>query len=385
MKRENLKFDSIIIFIIFFLQTMSFVMTLNLNNIKYISIFMLNGLVVINCLKRGIKRREFILCLILFITLFTTCAFQNTSFSGKISSIVFYITFLIWTLLSYKVINKKKHILCIIIGIATAVILGLLLTFNEVVVQLASIYNSRNRLWGGFTHPNNLGGITSCVIIGLYAYKFIGGIKEKNKKYYYLFIFIFIFILYATKSRTSWIVTIVAIIVMNIKFIECKQKSVRIMLYILLAIGSIYIGYFFLMEYALQDGAFIGRLEIFNTMEISLKTFFTGNGMVNASDLDRTNTNGGAMEIAWVMLFYKNGVIGVVAFITVILVLLRRIRKINSINQVWAFRGILVAFMVGTLGEAYMVNITNVPSMFNWIILCVLSSRTLNTNKNIKN
>ena len=260
-------------------------------------------------------------------------------------------------------------------GITCAVILGLCLTLNEVLAQLASIYNSRSRLWGGFTHPNNLGGIISCAIIGLYTYKFIGGIKSKNKKYYHLILTILIFLIYATKSRTSWIVTIVAIAVMNIKIISTKEKSVRILLYTLLTMGALYIGYFFLTQYALQDGAFTGRLAIFSTMEVTPKTFLVGNGMVNASSLDRTNTNGGAMEIAWIMLFYKNGIIGVLSFITVILILIRKIKKVKNINQLWAFRGILISFMIGTVGEAYMVNITNVPAMFNWIMLCVLSSQ----------
>lgn len=377
MKKEDLKVDSIIIFLIFFLQTMSFVMTLNLNNIKYISIFILNGLVMCHCMKKGIKRHEFIAYLVLFIILLVSCSFQNTSISGKVSSIVFYITFLIWTLLSYKIIYKRRHILYIVYGITVAIVLGLVLTFNEVLVQLASIYNTRSRLWGGFTHPNNLGGIISCAIIGLYTYKFIGNIKDKNKKYYYSMLIILIFLLYATKSRTSWIVTIVAIVVMNIKKINTMDKSTRFVLKILLIAGGIYISYFFFTEYALQDGAFNGRLKIFDTMEVTPRTFIVGNGMVNAAQLDRSNTNGGAMEIAWVMLFYKNGIIGVISFIATIAILLLRIRRVKNINQVWAFRGILIAFMVGTIGEAYMVNITNVPSMFNWIILSVLSSNKL--------
>lgn len=374
MRIKSFKIDSIIIFLIFFLQTMSFVMTLNLNSIKYISIFILNGLVIIKCLKNGIKKNEFRIYITLFIILLISCSFQNTSFSGKLTSITFYVTFLIWTLLSYKVINERRHILCIVSGIVVAIILGLGLTFNQVILQLSSIYNPRSRLWGGFTHPNHLGGIISSAIIGLYAYKFIGGVKEKNKKYYYFTLLLLVFLLYCTKSRTSWIVTIVAIIVMNIKSIATKKKAIRIILYILLIIISFFIAYFFLTEYALQDGAFIGRLSIFSTMNVTLKTFFIGNGMVNSSSLDRVNTNGGAMEMAWVMLFYKNGIIGVLSFIIIILILLDRLKIVKNINQVWAFRGILIAFMIGTLGEAYMVNITNIPSLFNWVILCVLSS-----------
>ena len=109
MNKKGIKIDAVIIFIIFFLQTMSFVMTLNLNSLKYISIFLLNGLVIFNCIKKGVRRNEFISYLILFIILLLSCAFQSTSISGKITSIVFYVTFLIWTLLSYKIINKRRH------------------------------------------------------------------------------------------------------------------------------------------------------------------------------------------------------------------------------------------------------------------------------------
>lgn len=381
MNKKGFKIDSITIFLIFFLQTMSFVMTLNLNVLKYISIFMLNGLVIFHCIKKGIKRNEFIAYLILFIILLVSCSFQNTSFLGKISSIVFYITFLIWTLLSYKVIYKRSYILCIVYGITAAVILGLALTFNDVLAQLSSIYNSRSRLWGGFTHPNHLGGIISSAVIGLYTYKFTGGIKSKNKKNYYLLLFILVFLLYATKSRTSWIVTIVSISIMNIKNINKMEKSTRFILKILLIVGGIYIGYFFYTEYAMQDSAFAGRLKIFDTMEVTPRTFIVGNGMVNASQLDRSNTNGGAMEIAWSMLFYKNGMIGVICFLFIIGILINRSNKVVDVNQKWAFRGVLIGFLVGTLGEAYMVNITNVPALFNWVILSVLSSKNYNMTK----
>lgn len=328
------------------------------------------------------QKNELLIFLILLILLTGSCAFQNTSISGKITSITFYITFLIWTLLSYKFINKRVHILYISCGILFGVVIGLVLTFNEVISQLASIYNTRSRLWGGFTHPNHLGGIISSSIIGLYVYNFIIKIEKRRNKFLYRIVLLtLIVLLYATKSRTSWIVTIVAIVIMNLRYISTKPKVFRIIMYVLLVIGSIYIGYFFITEYALQQDAFTGRLLIFETMEVTPDTFLVGNGMVNAANLDRTNANGGAMEMAWVMLFYKNGLIGVISFISIILVLIKRLKRVENLSQLWAFRGVLTAFMIGTIGEAYMVNITNVPSMFNWVMLSVLSSNQFKINK----
>lgn len=372
MKKSTLK--NIIIFLIFFFQTMSFVMTLNLNSIKYVSMIMLNGLIIIFCMQNLIKKNELLSFFILLILLTISCVFQSTSFYGKITSITFYFTLLMWTLMSYKVINNKAHIIYISCGILFGVIIGLGLTFNEVIVQLASIYNSRSRLWGGFTHPNHLGGIISSSLIGLYVYNFINKIEKRYKILYVITISILIVLLYATKSRTSWIVTIVAIVVMNMKYIATKPKIVKLFTYSLIIVGGLYISYFFITEYALQEDAFLGRLRIFETMNVTPSTFLVGNGMVGASSLDRTNTNGGAMEIAWVMLFYKNGIIGVISFISIILILVKRLSKVTNINQIWAFRGILTAFMIGTLGEAYLVNITNVPALFNWVMLSVLSS-----------
>ena len=145
MIKKNLKLELVVIWLIFFLQTMSFLMTLNLNFLKYISIFILNGLVILKCIKNGINEKDLVIFLILFIILLLSCAFQNTLISGKISSIVFYITFLTWSLLSYKIINKREQILYVVYGISIAVIIGLVITFNEVLSQLASIYNSRTR------------------------------------------------------------------------------------------------------------------------------------------------------------------------------------------------------------------------------------------------
>lgn len=380
MKKST--FKNIIIFLIFFFQTMSFVMSLNLNNIKYVSMILLNGLIIIFCIQNGIKKNELFSFFILLILLTASCTLQSTSISGKVTSIIFYITLLIWTLFSYKVIDNTVYIVYISCGILFGVIVGLLLTFNEVVVQLDSIYNPRSRLWGGFTHPNHLGGIISSSIIGLYVYNFTNKIEEKKLKILYTMTIIFLIILlYSTKSRTSWIVTIVAIVVMNMRYISTKPKVVKLITYCIIIIGSLCISYFFIREYALQQDAFIGRLRIFETMTVTPNTFLVGNGMVNASSLDRANTNGGAMEIAWVMLFYKNGIIGTISFISIILILVKRLTRVTNINQIWAFRGILVAFMVGTLGEAYLVNITNVPALFNWVMLSVLSSNKFKISK----
>lgn len=260
------------------------------------------------------------------------------------------------------------------------------MTHDQILIQLNDVYNTRHRIWGGFFHPNSLGGILSTAIIGMYSYNFIKNIQNKrNKIIYYIFLILLTVLLYFTKSRTSWIITIVAILVMNIYRIRGIKAVQRVILYSLIILFCLFVGYYFIKYYALQDVAFMNRFKIFDRMTVTLKTFFVGNGMVNADNLNRGNTNGGVMEIAWVMLFYKNGIIGIISFISIILLILINARKVKDEKQKWVFIGILISFLLSSLGEAYIVNITNIPAMFNWIMLCVLSSnefnKTLNSSK----
>lgn len=384
--KKNSSINKNIIFIVFFLQTISFVSAWNISWIKYVGILILNFEIIFLCIKKGVTKQEVIAFISIFTLLCISCSFQDTSFVQKIISMIFYGTLLIWTLLSYKMINKTEHILYICCGIIVAVIFSLIMTHDQISVQLNSIYNTRHRIWGGFEHPNSLGGILFTAIIGMYSYNFIKNIQNKrNKIIYYIFLILLTVLLYFTKSRTSWIITIVAILVMNIYRLRGIKAVQRVILYSLIILFCLFVGYYFIKYYALQDVAFMNRFKIFDRMTVTLKTFFVGNGMVNADNLNRGNTNGGVMEIAWVMLFYKNGIIGIISFISIILLILINARKVKDEKQKWVFIGILISFLLSSLGEAYIVNITNIPAMFNWIMLCVLSSnefnKTLNSSK----
>lgn len=81
--KKNSSINKSIIFIVFFLQTISFVSVWNISWIKYIGIFILNFVIIFLCIKKGLTKQELIAFISIFTLLCISCSFQDTSFIQK--------------------------------------------------------------------------------------------------------------------------------------------------------------------------------------------------------------------------------------------------------------------------------------------------------------
>lgn len=363
--------------IMFFLTTISYVESLGLSSLKYVSIAYSIFIIVNSLIKKGFKKKDFKVSLILFLPLSISAIFQNLTITQLIFADFFYLSLILWSLFGYKVIKEQEDILGSAVGILMGLIFGLIISFDIVISQMNSIYNSRNRMWGGFSHPNQLASIALSACIGIILYLYLNGSLNINKKILlYFSIVISIIILYLTKARTSWIAVIVFFVVLNINKIQRWNNRSKILFHMVFIFGSLFIGYYYYTEYALSTDSYLVRLRIFDTMRVSWKTFFVGNGMTNASSLDRSNSGDGAMEIGWIMLFYKNGIIGIIAYLCIFWNWWKGILKSNDYKIKYAFSAVFFSFLITSFGEAFIAAITNVLPMFFLIIMSSLSKNS---------
>lgn len=366
--------ENALIFMSFFISVIAYVKDFNLASIKYIGILVTIAIVIKN-LNGIIEKRRAIVSLIVLTILISSCLFQDTTILQKMISIGFYFVLVFWLFFGEKIFRNTGSIKSALFGITSATFLGIMLTWSDRSMQLSNYFNSRSRVWWGFTHANTLGSIAECMIIGALCVLFInkGIIGRKKKVFYYVCLILAgVYLLQVTDSRTAMISVIALVFVMGTSLLKKVDAVTRFFLVLFFVLLVCIISYKFLTGYALTDEAFTARLNAFSDMKVNPLTFFVGNGMVDTSELNMANANGGHGEIALVQLFYKNGILGVIAYILIFGYLFLRINQIKSSRRRKLSNAVIIALLVGSIGEAFLVNITNVLPMFLFILLSSL-------------
>lgn len=369
-KRINIK--AIVTELMTAMMTVSYIEPFNMAFLKYAAV-LVSIIFIFAGTNSKVKKSELIPFTLMFSAFVISCLFQDTTLLQKGVSIIFYFTLLSWTFFGRYLISSPIVLLKMAAGIFWAMTIGMFLTRNESLQQLDNVYNSRRRVWGGFTHANTLGSICVAGIILIICYVFFlkkSSVRKSDIIKISIMLCTFLGFLYLSKSRTSLIVFIMFCCVLLLKYIRKFKKNSRLYIVLILIVGSSAIIYLFAAEYALSDTTFLMRLQSTEKTDIIELPFWVGRGMLRTEDVQNILTPGTYTEIAWVMLFYKNGVIGIILYIFLIYSIYKIYKKnLHQNKQPLMFWAILISMLVGTLGEAYIVNITNVISMVEFLLL----------------
>lgn len=360
---ESFKF-SWIHFIAFFVAVLAYDTAINLAYIKYISIGVLIFLAWFRT-KGKLQRSRMIVVIPVFLILVVSCLFQDTTFSEKLTSILFYATLVSWIVYGDNVYRNTFEIFSATIGTYVGMIYVIITSWGLTAQQLALTSESRQRMWWAFPHPNTLGSICAAIIIVMISLYFLQG-KHQSRIQTLISSGIIIstgVILFLTDSRTAEITVLIFVVLLLMWKLRKISKNIRVIIYLFISLVLVYSVYVFVDKYALNDQAFQMRMSIFSRMIITPMTALFGNGMVDASSLNVTNINGGNYEIAWVTLFYKNGIVGILSYLVLVLFLILRSRLIIFYRRRWLIGAILLELFVGSFGEALIINLTNVSPM----------------------
>lgn len=378
LKRYSLSLNRrrFIIAIVFFIASISFVSSLGINNIKYIAVF----ITVVMAFNPNANKIKMMITIPVISILVISTVLQPISSSQKLLSIAFYVVLLHWIMEGGRILRSPKDYLSVSIGIMLAIAIGLILTRGEIAGQLANPWNTRRRIWAGFGHANTLG---SMAVTGMFSeiiyFRLMFGNEYKRKQNVLLIIMVtfFMIVLYITKSRTSIIMLFSFLIVQVIYNVSKLSRRKKIAISIVLIPILSYIAWVFIDSYILNDQAYLIRLLGLRNLSFTPTTFLIGHGMIGTADI--TYSFEGGLEIAWVMLFYKTGVAGIICYIILIAFLCFQERnnyikgRIDS-KKHQLYMSILISMLVGSFAESYIVSITHIVAMFEWICLGALSS-----------
>lgn len=321
----------------------------------------------------------FVFCFVLFTS---TCLMQNTTFPQKMISVIIYFVLLSWVFFGGKLISTPLVLYKMAEGIFWPTVLGMILTRNQSLAQLENVNNFRKRIWGGFSHANTLGSICVSGIILILCYLILS--KRENAKKIYkmkstIMVIVFSAFLYLSDSRTSVMMLFTFCgSWLTICCLRKFEKKTRVLILLIIVSGLLGIGYWFIYTYAIGDTTFLMRYQTIEKTNISGLLLWVGSGMIGASSSVETSdfSQDINLEIAWIMILYKNGVIGVILYIfiflyTVVYELLNPYKDFYYKGLFWA---VFLFVIVGSMGEAFIAAISHVIAMVGFVLLSFFSN-----------
>ena len=362
------KIRRIFIFFMYFILTFSAVE--EFNSLKYISIIGILMLIIVDVLKnKAVKKNVIIFGAVIFIQAIAMC-FQKINISQIFTTLLYYVVLLMISISGYRLIKQKDDLKVIFyaVFIATIIIMGM--SKGEIIYQynILSKYINRVRIYGKFNHVNTLGYLSSVLLI----VSFILG-KDLNSKKFLRISIIFInfaFLMIASSRGAIYSVVIFFCLYYLPKIIKglpvnnSIKQLILIFIYMLIIVGSC----IFVIDVVFNTDTYMSRIEVLDEIKGDFYQTIAGRGMLQASDMDFSNITG-YLEIAWINIFYRSGLIGVSAFLIIFINLWKNISKIENTEKKHIAKCLFIAILATTFVESIIVNIFNLVPLFLWPVI----------------
>lgn len=264
-----------------------------------------------------------------------------------------------------------------LVGIAAGFFAGILAVFfydpSAITEQLNDASNTRMRISGSFNHPNTLGYSAFAVIFLLLI---VLSLRRKTfsrvqKAACVLMIGTAAVFLYLSKSRGAWLITAVFLVFYASRALFRLPVRQRWAVSLILAAVLLIAALLFVQTYVLADASYSSRIKGLFSMDLGDRMLF-GYGMVDADSIDYTVLSEGSMEIAWLKLYYKNGLVGILTFALLILYSLGKALNIRRLRYRRLWWAVFFAFLANSFAESTMVAIFNAFPLCLWICLSAL-------------
>lgn len=374
IKGITLKSKKIINLVGFFLITIANVSAFD--KLKYIGLILILSTIYIEVLRNGIEKKHSVWISILFSIFIYEILFQNLSNFQVINAIFYYVTLLTISILGKNILKSGEDFLYCTIGIFVANIIGFLYS-PSLLIQQFTENSSRFRIYGSFSHPNALAStINICLISWIIYLSTIKNITKKEKIVTITLIIILMFQLILTNSRGYIFLSIFMIVCYISKGYARentkKNKIRRILILYFFIITILLIIYYFIKTYAIKDASYLYRLSGVKNLKLKGLRYLFGYGMVSSNEIDYSILDNGSMEIAWLKMFYKVGIIGVICFIILVIKIFIDGIKIKDKKIKYAFYATYFSFLIGSFVESNLVTIFNANPIFMWLCLSAI-------------
>lgn len=364
------KQNNILIFCAFFSLVLSSVQTYY--QLKYIGLIILLVIIIFDLKYQPANRNQLIIATLIIITAALSLMFQQLTIEQSIWSILYYIVLIMISIWGYRIFKTRKEIIAGTLAIIIGVIIVLLTSKSEILYQysILRIYTGRLRVYGKFNHANTFGYICAIVVIALFSLKNSALIISKVKKRLWVItLLIFTSFLILSDSRGAIVfATVFIFFFMSFKWMQnCKLSSnakVSIISLAIIVLGTLAIC--FISRYIFQQETYASRLAANSEIGGNILEVLFGRGMVASNSIDYSKITG-YLEIAWLNMYYKAGVLGVLNFLGIFVFLGLESQKRKESKSIAT--ALLFSVLITTFVESITVNIFNLVPIFIWPLL----------------
>ena len=335
-------------------------------NLKYIGIIIIDILALKKDIidNKFISKNAFKFFLLLSIWLILGSIISGSGLNLFLAVILYTMELTVMFYYSKNIFRNINDILSASIGCFLGSVIGLFYQPSLLHGQRFGKY--RIRIYGIFGHPNTLGATALAAFVGAFLYLFL--VKEKQKKLHIFAIVIIVFSIICIlicDSRNALYGMMLFIFIFFYSKISDFFKINTIVKY-LLFFGSIVLAALFILNsFDSTDFEDLGiRINSINYLkEFSIINILLGNGLKGGGVL------GWGAEFSITQTIYKIGIIGLIVIIYFLYSNYRKGIKFLRDDFKNGFLAVFVIFLVCCIPEPYIVNITNIFSIYFFVLL----------------
>ena len=345
-----------------------------ISSLKIPALLIFAGYGVVLALVERVDKRKILLCLVATAVLYLEMPFQD-ALESYTSQFLFFALLAVTVVCAPLVLDSKATLRRVFVVSFVFVALMMIWSIPDIISQL-HFYSSTSRLRikGCFSNPNSLGHISAFLVVMFVssAPARIAPDKKKNAANSCLVIAVLLLFIIASGSNTALIETIafLALVFIGSRFDRFTSRART--LCALLLIVSFAVVLISLFNWAVSQETFRMRLESLASVSSERASMLVGLGYVSSSEITSvTQAAGGVVDMLWVSLLYRVGVVGYIAYFLYFLAAYRG--AFGSKNK-WLIIAFLTAVLLQSMAESYLSSVMSFVSWFIWAFGSALST-----------
>lgn len=345
-----------------------------ISSLKIPALLIFAGYGVVLALVERVDKRKILLCLVATAVLYLEMPFQD-ALESYTSQLLFFALLAVTVVCAPLVLDSKATLRRVFVASFVFVVLMMIWSIPDIISQL-HFYSSTSRLRikGCFSNPNSLGHISAFLVIMFVssAPARIAPDKKKIAANSFLIISVLLLFIVASGSNTALIETIafLALVFIGSRFDRFTPRART--LCALLLIVSFAVVLISLFNWAVSQETFRMRLESLASVSSERASMLVGLGYVSSSEITSvTQAAGGVVDMLWVSLLYRVGVVGYIAYFLYFLAAYRG--AFESKNK-WLIIAFLTAVLLQSVAESYLSSVMSFVSWFIWAFGSALST-----------
>lgn len=272
------------------------------------------------------------------------------------------------------------------IDLILALVSGVPITMNSVEASFG-IHWSYN---GGIVFKN-VATVLLSIIICLESYRKCGGRIHLVDKILLVGSLLGIVL---SNSRGAWVITLAYVLSLNYEIIKYIGKKYRLLCLFTLAVTVVLVGVYTYRNIFSNSGTYMfrvrGWVNYINMYRSDYLKLFFGNGKIAydqgtdyATAIRSVTGWNGSVEIAWLDILIKNGIIGLIGFVIIFARAFLIARSSLDMKIKSAYIAVMAALLLSTFAATYIQNVHQFYGIFSYTVMSFFAGRIHNERVNL--